>query len=154
MRNAIQWDVKHLVFQKIVRWLRASPPNPHGSGSGDSAPSILSVIRLSYLSSLTHVSRFRHFHFLPLATHTTAAFGLPFYGTFVSQTVPFSKFSDDVIACNWCFAPPPPNQKSWLHLSYSGQILLNYRVVWFASIQENYNFTISHLPHSPFMQPV
>ena len=33
---------------------------------------------------------------------------LPFYDIFAQQKVPFLKISDDVIACDLWFAPPPP----------------------------------------------
>ena len=39
---------------------------------------------------------------------------LPFYDIFaLAEKVPLSKISDDVIACDLWFAPPP-NHKSWL----------------------------------------
>ena len=34
------------------------------------------------------------------------ASNLPFYDIFIPQKVPLSKISDDVIACDWWFAPP------------------------------------------------
>ena len=40
---------------------------------------------------------------------------LPLYDIFAPQKVPFLKISDDVIACDLWFGPPP-NQTSWLRL--------------------------------------
>ena len=48
--------------------------------------------------------------------HQATASDLPFYDIFAPQKITFSKISDDVIACDLWFGPPPPNQKSWLRL--------------------------------------
>ena len=40
---------------------------------------------------------------------------LPFYDTFAPQKVPFSKISDDVIACDLWFAPPPIKNPGYAH---------------------------------------
>ena len=37
---------------------------------------------------------------------------LPYYDVFAPQKVPFSKISDDVIACDLWFGPPPPPIKN------------------------------------------
>ena len=42
------------------------------------------------------------------------ALDLPFYDIFAPQKASFLRISDDVIVCNFWFAPP--NQKSWLRL--------------------------------------
>ena len=39
--------------------------------------------------------------------HQAAASDLPFHDIFAPQKVPFSKISDDVIACDLWFGPPP-----------------------------------------------
>ena len=42
-----------------------------------------------------------------------------FYDIFVSQKVPFSKISDDAIACHFWFGPPP-NQKPYAYARGKG----------------------------------
>ena len=84
------------------------PPRPPAAGgSASRAPS---AIRLSYINSLTHVSRFKHFHYLILVYTQITSSGLPFFKTFVPQKVPISKISDDVIAFNLWFGPSPQSK--------------------------------------------
>ena len=98
------------------------------STSGGSVPRPPSAIRLSYTSSLTHVTQYWTFHFLTLVTQTTVS-GLPFCDIFVPQKLFFRKFlmtSLHVI----CGVPHPLIQKSWLRLC-----------------MQAYPFKVSNLPH-------
>ena len=64
---------------------------------------------------------------LPPVLHSyrrlATALGLPFYDIFALQKVPFLKISDDVIACDLWFAPPPPQSKILTTPINSGEII-------------------------------
>ena len=60
---------------------------------------------------------------LVLCQTWTTTSDLPFYDIFVLQKVPFSQISDDVIACDLWFAPPPlPFQSKILALPMAGML--------------------------------
>ena len=48
----------------------------------------------------------------------SAASELPFYDIFATQTVPLSKISDDVIACDLWFCPPPIKTSGYAYKIY------------------------------------
>ena len=47
-------------------------------------------------------------------------FGLPFYDIFVTQKVPLSKISDDVIACDLWFGPSPITNPGYAYANVGG----------------------------------
>ena len=64
---------------------------------------------------------------------------LPFYNIFAPQKVPFLKISDDLIACDLWFGPPPPPIKNagyaaYAYARYGITILGNYNNMFSASI--------------------
>ena len=52
-----------------------------------------------------------------LKCQRTTASDLPFYDIFAQQKVPFLKISDDVIACDLWFGPPPIKNPGYAYVS-------------------------------------
>ena len=145
-------------YEKSPKGLGLSPQTPIASDGWGLRPQTPSVIRLNYSTLLysTHVPQFRHYgiltiglslslnEFLVTCQHQATAFGLPFYDTFAPTKNFYFEVSDDVVACDFWFAPSPPNQKSWLRLSNEHYVqFLPYSL---------YAGTYYHLqvPHSAF----
>ena len=118
--------LKQLFFQKITKNCPAA---------GGFAPRPLSIIRLNYntvLYTLLSISTFSHFNywfkpfplneFLVTCQHQTTAFDLPFYDIFTPTKNSSFEVSDDVIASNLWFAPPPIKNLGYTYMMLYDQI--------------------------------
>ena len=126
-------------LRKIAQRLGASPPDPHSLRRLETPPpdprQWYVWIAVHYFTQ--HVSQFRHFHILIVGLNphlwTSSSYvprpGHGFWSSILRYLCPhknsFFKVSDDVIACDLWFVPPPhPNQKSWLRL-WAGWIIFS-----------------------------
>ena len=109
MRNVIQKDQNSFFFKKI-------PKNrPATGGFIPRSPSVIRLSKLVYLHKSPNLDIFicnfcfkpSPFRKLSVVPNQDTASDLSFYDMFVPHEVPLSKISDDFIACDFWFAPPP-----------------------------------------------
>ena len=112
MRNVIQWECNSFFFQKltkIAQRLGDLPPDPHSNKVCDTieytsllntSPKLVICIFLQSVFTLS-------FNKILVKRQQTTASDLPLYDIFAPQQLLFLKISDDVIACDLWFGPPP-----------------------------------------------
>ena len=71
------------------------------------------------------------------------ASNLPFYDIFVPQKVPLSKISDDVIACDFWFGPPPIKNPGYAYAREEGHFGLCSPQITACTPQARVNFCVS-----------
>ena len=132
MRNVIQWDLNSFFFQKLTKNRPAAggfaPSTPVATGGWGLCPQTpvcdtfecTSLLNTSFQVRLLHTFQQLVFRPLPLPKSWQSAIRLRLQIFHSTISLPhkkllFSKISDDVIACDLWFGPPPI-QKSWLRL--------------------------------------
>ena len=121
----MQWDLNSFFFPKTYKNRPAAeglcPQTPIAISGWGLCPQTTVSDTFEYSSLLNTSSKLDFYTFQQLVfalfftkilakCHQATASDLPFYDIFAPQKITFSKISDDVIACDLWFGPPPQSK--------------------------------------------